>query len=70
MVEFLWCARATKGYVTRVGNTEVIGSKLPALSNDLFAWIPQLLKITDDQILDAAGLDAFVVTAETVMING
>lgn len=38
-----------------------IGSKLPTLSRDLFSWIPQVWKITDDQVLEAAGLDAYVV---------
>jgi len=38
-----------------------IGSKLPTLSRGLFSWIPQLWRITDDQVLETAGLDAYVV---------
>lgn len=38
-----------------------IGSKLPTLSRGLFSWILQLWRITDDQVLEAAGLDAYVV---------
>ena len=38
-----------------------IGNKLPTLSRGLFSWIPQLYNITDDQVLEAAGLDAYVV---------
>lgn len=38
-----------------------VGSKLPALTGGLLSWIPQVWKITDDQVLEAAGLDAYVV---------
>ncbi|KAJ1331046.1 calcium permeable stress-gated cation channel [Microdochium nivale] len=34
--------------------------KLPALPDTLFGWIPALYRITDDQVLASAGLDAFV----------
>jgi len=37
------------------------GSKLVSLPEGLLAWIPQIWKVTDDQILEAAGLDAYVV---------
>jgi hypothetical protein len=37
------------------------GSKLASLPEGLLAWIPQIWKVTDDQILEAAGLDAYVV---------
>ncbi|KAF4980094.1 hypothetical protein FZEAL_3815 [Fusarium zealandicum] len=33
---------------------------LPSLSNSAFGWIPQLYKVTEEQILASAGLDAFV----------
>ncbi|KAF7549624.1 hypothetical protein G7Z17_g6271 [Cylindrodendrum hubeiense] len=33
---------------------------LPTLSNTAFGWIPQLYKVTEEQILSTAGLDAFV----------
>ncbi|TWU71030.1 hypothetical protein ED733_001194 [Metarhizium rileyi] len=36
---------------------------LPALSNSFLGWIPQLYNIGEDQILAAAGLDAFVFLA-------
>lgn len=34
---------------------------LPALSDSFFGWMPQLFKVTEEQILASAGLDAFVV---------
>ncbi|KAF5540290.1 hypothetical protein FMEXI_8564 [Fusarium mexicanum] len=33
---------------------------LPALPNSMFGWIPALFKITEEQVLASAGLDAFV----------
>ncbi|KAF5647253.1 hypothetical protein F52700_1555 [Fusarium sp. NRRL 52700] len=33
---------------------------LPALPNTMFGWIPALFKITEEQVLASAGLDAFV----------
>ncbi|KAM5347882.1 hypothetical protein ACJ41O_007706 [Fusarium nematophilum] len=33
---------------------------LPSLSDSAFGWIPQLYKVTEEQILASAGLDAFV----------
>ncbi|RBQ74002.1 hypothetical protein FVER53590_06304 [Fusarium verticillioides] len=33
---------------------------LPALPNSTFGWIPTLFKITEEQVLASAGLDAFV----------
>ncbi|KAI1011425.1 hypothetical protein LB504_002537 [Fusarium proliferatum] len=33
---------------------------LPALPNSMFGWIPTLFKITEEQVLASAGLDAFV----------
>jgi hypothetical protein len=33
---------------------------LPVLPNSLLGWIPALYKVTDDQVLASAGLDAFV----------
>ncbi|RDA85669.1 hypothetical protein CP532_4651 [Ophiocordyceps camponoti-leonardi (nom. inval.)] len=35
----------------------------PALSNSSFGWIPHLLRVTDEQVLASAGLDAFVFLA-------
>ncbi|RDA94711.1 hypothetical protein CP533_6775 [Ophiocordyceps camponoti-saundersi (nom. inval.)] len=35
----------------------------PALSNTCFGWIPHLLRVTDEQVLASAGLDAFVFLA-------
>ena len=36
------------------------GSAPPNLPDSLFGWIPTLYKITDEQILSSAGLDAYV----------
>ena len=36
-------------------------SILPDLPDSFFGWIPTLYRITEDQILASAGLDAFVV---------
>ncbi|PFH63423.1 hypothetical protein XA68_10013 [Ophiocordyceps unilateralis] len=35
----------------------------PALSNSCFGWVPHLLRVTDEQVLASAGLDAFVFLA-------
>ncbi|KAL8944519.1 MAG: hypothetical protein Q9216_000429 [Gyalolechia sp. 2 TL-2023] len=35
-------------------------SKLPALPDTFFGWIPVLYKITEEQVLASAGLDAYV----------
>lgn len=34
---------------------------LPELPHSLFGWIPALIRITDQQVLASAGLDAYVV---------
>ncbi|PHH87696.1 hypothetical protein CDD83_8528 [Cordyceps sp. RAO-2017] len=36
---------------------------LPALPRSFLGWIPKLYRVTEDQILDSAGLDAFVFLA-------
>jgi hypothetical protein len=36
-------------------------SKLPQLPKTLFGWIPVLYRITEEEVLASAGLDAFVV---------
>ena len=36
---------------------------LPDLPDTFFGWIPALYRITEDQVLSSAGLDAFVVSA-------
>jgi hypothetical protein len=36
-------------------------SQLPELPQSFFGWIPALYKITEEEVLAAAGLDAFVV---------
>ncbi|KAM0432945.1 hypothetical protein ACHAPT_004650 [Fusarium lateritium] len=38
---------------------------LPSLPNSAFGWIPSLYKITEEQVLASAGLDAFVVRAKS-----
>ena len=37
-------------------------SILPELPDTFFGWIPALYRITEDQVLASAGLDAFVVS--------
>lgn len=37
-------------------------SSLPELPDTFFGWIPALYRITEDQVLASAGLDAFVVS--------
>ena len=37
-------------------------SILPDLPDTFFGWIPALYRITEDQVLASAGLDAFVVS--------
>ena len=34
---------------------------LPALPDTFFGWIPGLYRVTEEQVLASAGLDAFVV---------
>ncbi|KAJ5541614.1 hypothetical protein N7494_006690 [Penicillium frequentans] len=36
-------------------------SRLPELPDSLFGWIPVLHRITDDEVLQSAGLDAYVL---------
>lgn len=36
---------------------------LPALPNSFLGWIPTLYRVTEEQVLASAGLDAFVVSA-------
>lgn len=40
-------------------------SILPELPDTFFGWIPALYRITEDQVLASAGLDAFVVSCIT-----
>ncbi|GKT62998.1 DUF221 domain-containing protein [Colletotrichum tofieldiae] len=35
---------------------------LPTLPNTFFGWIPALYRVTEEQVLASAGLDAFVVS--------
>ena len=46
-------------------------SILPELPDTFFGWIPTLYRITEDQVLASAGLDAFVVSSLkiTQMLN-
>jgi hypothetical protein len=37
-------------------------SHLPELPDSFFGWIPVLYKITDEEVLHSAGLDAYVVS--------
>ena len=68
MVAFLYGFSATERYVfayRRIVARLPIGTgiKLPSLPEGLLAWIPKIWKVTDDLILEAAGLDAYVVSA-------
>lgn len=36
-------------------------STLPELPDSFFGWIPVLYRITDEEVLESAGLDAYVV---------
>jgi hypothetical protein len=36
-------------------------SQLPELPDSMFGWMPVLYKITDEEVLASAGLDAYVV---------
>lgn len=38
-------------------------SHLPELPDSFFGWIPVLHKITEEEVLHSAGMDAFVVSA-------
>jgi hypothetical protein len=35
---------------------------LPDLPDTFFGWIPVIYRVTDDQVLASAGLDAYVVS--------
>lgn len=37
-------------------------SRLPELPDSFFGWIPVLYRITDEEVLESAGLDAYVVS--------
>ena len=37
-------------------------SGLPELPDSMFGWIPVLYRITDEDVLSSAGLDAYVVS--------
>jgi calcium permeable stress-gated cation channel len=39
---------------------------LPQLSNSFFGWMWQLYKVTEDQVLASAGLDAFAVSLSSI----
>ena len=45
-------------------------SRLPELPNSLFGWIPVLYRITDEQVLESAGMDAYVVSVDADVILG
>lgn len=45
-------------------------SRLPELPDTLFGWIPVLYKISDDEILASAGLDAFAVSYIVALRRG
>ncbi|KAH6675359.1 hypothetical protein F5X68DRAFT_193912 [Plectosphaerella plurivora] len=42
---------------------------LPALPDSFFGWIPGLYKVTEEQVLASAGLDAFVVRSSALVLG-
>jgi calcium permeable stress-gated cation channel len=38
-----------------------VASRLPDLPNTFFGWIPVLYRISEEEVLVSAGLDAYVV---------
>jgi len=47
--------------------TKSLGSKVRPLPRGLFAWIPQIWRATDDEVLEVAGLDAYVVSSPAIL---
>lgn len=43
---------------------------LPALPDTFFGWIPGLYRVTEEQVLASAGLDAFVVSPKLPLVTG
>ncbi|OAA61761.1 DUF221 domain protein [Niveomyces insectorum RCEF 264] len=50
-------------YAARRRSAEEQVASLPVLPDSFFGWLPALYRITEDQILASAGLDAFVFLA-------
>lgn len=48
-------------YAARKRQLTPTSIQLPALPDTFLGWIPALYRITEDQVLGSAGLDAFVV---------
>jgi hypothetical protein len=63
MVTILHGTSSTARYIRNdnILANATLGSKLPSLKRGLLSWIPQVWRVTDDQVLEAAGLDAYVV---------
>ena len=51
-----------KGLYSARKQQKDIASQLPDLPDTFFGWIPALYRITEQQVLASAGLDAFVVS--------
>jgi calcium permeable stress-gated cation channel len=45
-------------------NRRNAASFLPELPDSFFGWIPVVYRITDEEVLESAGLDAYVVCAD------
>lgn len=43
------------------------GVDLPELPDTFFGWMPALYKVTEEQVLASAGLDAYVVSLGTLI---
>ena len=42
---------------------------LPELPDTFFGWIPALYKISEEEVLASAGLDAYVVSSQPLRIQ-
>ena len=50
--------------------TKDAASRLPDLPDTFFGWIPIVYRITEDEILASAGLDAYVVSSSNLHSAG
>lgn len=43
---------------------------LPELPDSFFGWMPVLYRVTEEQVLASAGLDAYVVSSDHLVYYG
>jgi hypothetical protein len=43
-------------------------ASLPELPDSFFGWMPVLYRVTEQQVLDSAGLDAYVVSLQSIYL--